>query len=316
MMKENSIEVNHISKGYSGRKILDDISFNVSKGSIHGFLGPNGAGKSTTIKIICGLLSADSGDVEVCGKSIFKSNKFKKQIGVLPENPPLYLDMLVRDYLSFVLDLYFKTNKKEKIDKVLEQVGIQNVSNRLIGNLSKGYKQKVGIAQALVTEPEILILDEPTVGLDPHAVIEIRELIQNLKKENTILLSSHQLHEVGLICDEITIINQGKILESGSMDKVMNSLNRSTYIEIVSDHLIKEIFSSLVDSSLITHFTKMNDTTVRVFPDEDVESDQISRVLFESGMKIKHFENKKMDLEELFVQATKIKVQKIDSFDS
>ena len=143
--------------------------------------------------------------------------------------------MLVRDYLSFVLDLYDFTRKDERLDKVLEQVGIMNVSKRLIGNLSKGYKQKVGIAQALVTDPEILILDEPTVGLDPHAVIEIRELIQELKNEHTIILSSHQLHEVGKICDEITIINNGRILESGTMEKVMSSLNRPTYIDIITD---------------------------------------------------------------------------------
>jgi ABC-2 type transport system ATP-binding protein len=316
-MKKYSVEVDNICKGYSGRNILDNVSFKVSKGSIHGFLGPNGAGKSTTIKILSGLLSADSGNVIVCGESIFKDKSFKRKIGVLPENPPLFYDMTVRDYLEFVLELYDLDNKDKRINKVLAQVGIAEVSKRLIGNLSKGYKQKVGIAQALVTDPEVLILDEPTVGLDPHAVIEIRELITELKKDHTILLSSHQLHEIGMICDEITIINHGKILKTGNMEGILNSLNRSNYIEIITDEVKDGCYQTLVDSNLITRFTQISENHYRVYPEEDVGSDQISRIVFESGMNIKHFENKAMDLEEVFVHATKEeKVQHAKTIDS
>jgi ABC-type multidrug transport system ATPase subunit len=254
-MKDYSVEVDNICKGYSDRNILENVSFKVSKGSIHGFLGPNGAGKSTTIKIISGLLSSDSGSIKVSGQNIMDDMSFKRKIGVLPENPPLFYDMTVNDYLLFVLDLYDLDNKTRRLKKVLDQVGIFEVSSRLIGNLSKGYKQKVGIAQALITNPEILIFDEPTVGLDPHAVIEIRELITELKK--------------------------------------------------------------LVDSNFITRFTQVNGTHYRIYPEEDVESDQISRIIFESGMNIKHFENKTMDLEEVFVHATKEeKVQHAKTIDS
>lgn len=215
---ENAIEIKALTKEYPGRVALNEVTFNVKKGTIHGFLGPNGAGKSTTMKIIAGLITPTSGECVSHGA-----------IGFLPEIPPVYKDMVVRDYLSFVFDLYTtdaneKKSKKELIQIISDKVGLANVLDRLIGNLSKGYQQRVGIAQALMQKPAIIILDEPTVGLDPVAIGEIRNLILELKKDHTILFSSHQLQEVEHLCTDITLINQGKIVISGTMSEILSSL--------------------------------------------------------------------------------------------
>ena len=214
---ETAIVIDNLSKDYPGRCALDGISFQVKKGSIHGFLGPNGAGKSTTMKIISGLINPTKGHFQVNGK-----------IGFLPEHPPVYPNMSVYDYLSFILSIYEKNSSQKKNEDTLFQVikktGLAEVQTRLIGNLSKGYQQRVGIAQAIVHSPEIIILDEPTVGLDPVAIAEIRSLILELKNEHTILFSSHQLHDVELLCSDITLINRGKIVVSGKMDDILGNL--------------------------------------------------------------------------------------------
>jgi ABC-2 type transport system ATP-binding protein len=218
-----AIQLDQVSKEYPGILALDQVSFNVRKGCIHAFLGPNGAGKSTTMKIITGLLTPTSGRVEVSAS-----------VGFLPENPPLYPTMKVQDYLQFARDL--KTlrgesrSQPQELGEILEKTGLQAVSNRLIGNLSKGYRQRVGIAQALVANPEIVILDEPTVGLDPQAIMEIRELILALKKDHTIMLSSHQLHEVEQICTDVTIIQKGRIVSSGSLKEIQKQFQTTQII--------------------------------------------------------------------------------------
>ena len=208
------IEVSHLVKSYGNKRAVDDLSFHVEKGQIYGFLGPNGAGKSTTMNIITGYLAPTSGDVKIDGHDIMAEPKeVKKHIGYLPEMPPLYQEMTVMEYLRFVAQLKKIPAKKRKdcIDAAMEKTGISEVNQRLIRNLSKGYKQRVGLAQALLGEPEVIILDEPTVGLDPKQIIEIRELIRGLKDKHTVILSSHILSEVSAICDQILIISKGKL---------------------------------------------------------------------------------------------------------
>lgn len=208
------IEVSHLVKSYGNKRAVDDLSFHVEKGQIYGFLGPNGAGKSTTMNIITGYLAPTSGDVKIDGHDIMaEPEEAKKHIGYLPEMPPLYQEMTVMEYLRFVAQLKKIPAKKRKdcIDAAMEKTGISEVNQRLIRNLSKGYKQRVGLAQALLGEPEVIILDEPTVGLDPKQIIEIRELIRGLKDKHTVILSSHILSEVSAICDQILIISKGKL---------------------------------------------------------------------------------------------------------
>jgi ABC-2 type transport system ATP-binding protein len=208
------IEIQNLTKRYGQIKAVNNLNFTVEKGEILGFLGPNGAGKSTTMNIITGYLPSSEGSVKVCGYDIMESPKeVKKRIGYLPEQPPVYMDMTVKDYLNFVSDLKLvdKKQRKSQISDIMELVKITDHRNRLIKNLSKGYKQRVGLAQALVGSPEVLILDEPTVGLDPKQIIEIRKLIKALGKEHTIILSSHILPEVSAVCERVVIINKGEI---------------------------------------------------------------------------------------------------------
>ena len=207
------VEIKNLVKKYGNKYALDDISFTINSGEIAGFLGPNGAGKSTTMNIVTGYLASTSGTVVVDGKDIFENPlEAKKLIGYLPEQPPLYVDMTVQEYLNFVFELKGCTlNKQKHIDEICTITKIISVRHRLIKNLSKGYKQRVGIAQALIGNPPIIIFDEPTVGLDPKQIIEIRNLIRSLGKQHTVILSTHILQEVQAVCDRIVIINKGKI---------------------------------------------------------------------------------------------------------
>lgn len=208
------IEVKNLCKKYANKTALNDVSFSVKEGEILGFLGPNGAGKSTTMNIITGYLSADNGTVIIDGEEIFENPSFvKSKIGYLPEIPPLYPDMTVVKYLEFIFDLKnIKLNKKDHINEICDFLSISDVKERLIKNLSKGYKQRIGFASALIGYPPVLILDEPTVGLDPKQIIEIREFIKKLGKKHTVILSSHILSEVQAICDRVVVINNGQIV--------------------------------------------------------------------------------------------------------
>ncbi len=218
------IELKSVTKVFGDKVALDNLSFTVNDGEIMGFLGPNGAGKSTTMNIITGYLSATSGEVSVNGADIFEQSEMaKKNIGFLPEQPPLYVDMTVWEYLSFVCNIKgYRGNKKEHIDSICEKTGITHVKKRVIRNLSKGYRQRVGIAQALVGDPKVLIFDEPTVGLDPVQIIEIRELIRSLGRSHTVILSTHILPEVQAVCDRIVIINKGKIVADEKTDELID----------------------------------------------------------------------------------------------
>ena len=224
------IEIRDLVKVYGTKKAVNGISFTVEDGEVLGFLGPNGAGKSTTMNIITGYLSSTSGSVKVNGYDILENpEEAKKCIGYLPELPPLYLDMTVLEYLNFICDLKKvpKADRKVQLAKILSMVKITDVAERLIGNLSKGYKQRVGIAQALVGNPDILILDEPTVGLDPNQIREIRKLIRLLAKNHTVIISSHILPEIQAVCDRVVIINNGKVAAIDTINDLSKRLSDS-----------------------------------------------------------------------------------------
>lgn len=215
-----SIEVKNLTKIYGEQKAVNNISFTVNKGEIVGFLGPNGAGKSTTMKIITGYLQPDEGSATVCGIDVKTSPlEAKARIGYLPEANPLYYDMYIREYLDLIADIHGVKNRKDKIDAVIKTVGLTLESKKRIGQLSKGYKQRVGLAAALIHDPQVLILDEPTTGLDPNQIIEIREVIKTLGQNKTVLFSSHILQEVEAICDRVIIINRGVMVAN---DKLSN----------------------------------------------------------------------------------------------
>ena len=229
------IEVKNLVKKYGNHTAVDHLNFTIEEGHVYGFLGPNGAGKSTTMNIMTGYLGATEGEVLINGHDILKEpEEAKKQIGYLPELPPLYLEMTVREYLEFVAELkgIAKNKREESINEVEKMVKIWEVENRLIRNLSKGYRQRVGLAQAVLGFPKIIILDEPSVGLDPKQIIEIRELIRQLAKKHTVILSSHILAEVREVCDYILIISKGKLVASDTPENLERNLGDSDLIEI------------------------------------------------------------------------------------
>ena len=230
----NVIEIAGFTKKYGNKTAVNNISFSVQKGEILGFLGPNGAGKSTTMNMLTGYISADGGTASVCGYNILtQPNEAKQKIGYLPEQPPLYFDMTVTEYLNFVYNLKKATaDRKSHLTEVMATVGLTNVKDRLIKNLSKGYKQRVGLAQALIGDPKILILDEPTVGLDPQQIIEIRNLIKGLGKKHTIIFSSHVLSEVSAVCERVLIINKGKIVATDTPDNLSKQLQGANRLQI------------------------------------------------------------------------------------
>ena len=229
------IEVKNLVKKYGNHTAVDHLNFTIEEGHVYGFLGPNGAGKSTTMNIVTGYLGATEGEVLINGHDILKEpEEAKKQIGYLPELPPLYMEMTVREYLEFVAELkgIAKNKREESINEVEKMVKIWEVENRLIRNLSKGYRQRVGLAQAVLGFPKIIILDEPSVGLDPKQIIEIRELIRQLAKKHTVILSSHILAEVREVCDYILIISKGKLVASDTPENLERNLGDSDLIEI------------------------------------------------------------------------------------
>lgn len=230
------IEINHLVKKYGSHVAVDDLSLTVEPGKIYGFLGPNGAGKSTTMNIITGYLAATSGEVKINGFDVLKQpEEAKKCVGYLPELPPLYMDMTVKEYLDFVAELkkIEKSLRAGYVKEVMKITKTEEVSGRLIRNLSKGYRQRVGFAQAVLGYPEILILDEPTVGLDPKQIIEIRDLIKELGKKHTIILSSHILSEISAVCDHVFIISHGKLVASDSTENLLERMTGAQEIELL-----------------------------------------------------------------------------------
>lgn len=236
-----SIEVNNLVRIYGAQRAVDNISFSLRKGEIVGFLGPNGAGKSTTMKMITGYLAPNEGAATVSGVNV-QSDPIaaKKKIGYLPEANPLYYDMYVKEYLGFIADVHGIKNKKERITEIINTVGLTAESRKKTGQLSKGYKQRVGLAAALLHDPEVLVLDEPTSGLDPNQVIEIREVIRKLGRDKTVLFSSHILQEVEALCERVIIINKGKLVA----DEKLSALKESH-----GDSSLEEVFRNLTTNN-------------------------------------------------------------------
>ncbi|NTE00548.1 ATP-binding cassette domain-containing protein [Agrobacterium tumefaciens] len=228
-----SISVRNLSKHYDTQKAVDSISFEAMPGRILGFLGPNGAGKSTTMRMLTGYLTPTSGVAEVSNKNIIsQSIEAKKHIGYLPENTPLYIDMYVKEFLHFVGQTYALNNLSNRVEEVIKLVGLTPEQHKKIGMLSKGYRQRVGLAQAIIHDPEVLILDEPTSGLDPNQLVDIRALIKELGKNKTVIISTHIMQEVEAICDDIIIINKGKIVANDSLEGIKKAYNQDSLEDI------------------------------------------------------------------------------------
>ena len=299
-----SISVNNLSKHYGSQKAVNQISFTVNKGEIVGFLGPNGAGKSTTMKMITGYLEADSGTIEVCGLPVKEDGiATKKKIGYLPEANPLYADMYVREYLLFIAGIHQVSDSKARIEEVIRLVGLTPESNKKIGQLSKGYKQRVGLAAALVHDPEVLILDEPTSGLDPNQIVEIREVIKKLGQDKTVLFSSHIMQEVEAICNRVIIINKGNIVAD---DKLQN-LQRST----TANQVITVEFKVPVDIQLLRKLEEIIDVTksqsavfsIRCTNAESVKK-QLLQLSIEKNLDIISLQSETQHLESIFKSLT------------
>lgn len=234
-----SIKVSQLTKTYDEQHAVNNISFEIKKGEIVGFLGPNGAGKSTTMKMLTGFVEATTGEASVCEISVTEDPlEVRKRIGYLPEHNPLYLDMYIKEYLNFVAKINHLSNAKKRIEEIIELTGLSVEKNKKIKKLSKGYRQRVGLAQAMLHDPEVLILDEPTTGLDPNQIVEIRKLIKNIGKEKTVILSSHIMQEVQAICSRVIIINQGEIVADDSIDNIQARFDGESLIQISFDKAI------------------------------------------------------------------------------
>lgn len=304
-----AINLKGITKVYPGITALNGIDLQVKKGTIHGFIGPNGAGKSTTMKIIAGLIPPTEGSVEVDGIDALKNpNDLRGRIGLLPEQPPLYYGMKVEDYLQFCQDINDVSGKSSLdrsglLKKIIDRCRLHDVKGRLIGNLSKGYKQRVAMAQALVYGADIIILDEPTVGLDPNAIADVRGLIEELKEEHTILLSTHQLHEVARICDEVTIIDKGTILRTGPLVSIQSEFSAYKTYEALMKKLGDSLKKQLMAKDFVQGFDVLDHIEgellrIRIKGDEDVRS-TLTTLLSNEGALLE-FKEKKMELEEVF----------------
>ncbi len=305
------IEVKHLSKHYGEKKAVEDISFTGEDGIILGFLGPNGAGKSTTMNMLTGYISATGGQALINGIDILKDPmKAKEQIGYLPEIPPLYIDMTVREYLDFIYDLKkCKSPREQHIKQICNLVKITDVYERVIKHLSKGYKQRVGLAQALIGNPPILILDEPTVGLDPHQIIEIRELIKRLGEKHTVILSSHILSEIQAVCDKIVILNNGRVAANDTTENISSALSNDHKMTVRIEGEKEKIAEEIDSLAGVVKVDRGLEKEQGVY-EFDIETDgtDIRRVLFKSvvdnGWKLLGLKTSELTLEDIFLKIT------------
>ncbi len=304
------IEINNLVKKYGDHVAVDDLSLTVEPGKIYGFLGPNGAGKSTTMNIITGYLGATSGEVKINGHDIFKEpEEAKKCIGYLPEIPPLYVDMTVREYLDFVAELkkLEKSLRKRYVEEAMETTGITDVANRMIRNLSKGYRQRVGFAQAILGYPEIIILDEPTVGLDPKQIIEIRELIRKLGEKHTVILSSHILTEISAVCDHVFIISKGKLVASDATENLVSLMSGAQEIEVTvrtdASEAQKELASITEVSKVEVKNEDAGELIVYAKKGADVR-ESVFRALAEKHFAVLEMHTIEKSLEDVFLEIT------------
>ena len=296
-----SIEVQNISKSYGAQKALDNVSFSVKKGEIVGFLGPNGAGKSTLMKILTTYINSDEGKASVNGNDVTDNQKAVQQsVGYLPEHNPLYLDLYVREYLEFNADVYKVA--KSRIEEVIQLTGLTAESHKKIGQLSKGYRQRVGLATALLHNPDVLILDEPTTGLDPNQLVEIRNVIKNVGKNKTVFLSTHIMQEVEAICDRVIIINNGKIVTDKKLDKLVSDIVEQV-IEVEFDRAIDEaLFSKLSD--LKTFKNTHDNVWELIFETEEDKRPSVFDFAQENGLRALQLSLKSKNLEQIFREKT------------
>ncbi len=300
-----SVRVQGLTKYYGDQAALDHISFEAHKGEVLGFLGPNGAGKTTTMKILTCFLPQTEGTAEVCGFDVMKdSMEIKRRIGYLPEGNPLYKDMYIKEYLEFVGNIYKVPALKKRIEEMIERTGLGPERHKMIGQLSKGYRQRVGLAQAMIHDPEVLILDEPTSGLDPNQLVEIRQLVKDLGKEKTIILSTHIMQEVQAICDRVVIINQGKIVADDPIAVLREKVKgfKVLYIE----------FSAKIDAKELKALTNvkkvdvLSPTSFHVFSDSDKDIRPVlSGFASEKGYTLLEMRTEMSSVEDIFQQLTK-----------
>ena len=306
------IELQSVNKFYGAVQVLRDISFTVNRGEIVGFLGPNGAGKTTTMRILNGFLPATSGRAVVAGHAVDREPlAAKRALGYLPENVSLYNDMTVREYLRFVAEAKKVQSRdlRSKLEKVTAQCGLEKVSNRLIGALSKGYRQRVGLAQAIVNDPQVLIMDEPTTGLDPAQIIEIRELISSLAGEHTIILSTHILPEVSAVCKRVIIINEGRIVAEDSLDNLTGGSGRGGSVTVRVENLTPELESSLAALNGVSAVRRGGpaaaDGAIELLVLAEREADirrAVAETVVGSGAGLLELRPNRLSLEEIFMQ--------------
>ena len=298
-----SISISNLSKNYGTQKAVNNISFNVNKGEIVGFLGPNGAGKSTTMKMITGYLNADAGNIQVCGIDASQNNiESKKKIGYLAEANPLYSEMYVREYLLFTAGVHQLKNKKERTEEIIKTVGLTLEANKKIGQLSKGYKQRVGLAAALIHEPEVLILDEPTSGLDPNQIIEIRNVIKALAKDKTVLFSSHILQEVEAICDRVIIINKGNIVADDSLQNLQLAKAGQQFVSVTFQENID--INDLQNLEAALNISTAGNTFRIQTNDAENLRKQILKLSIDKNLNIVSLQNQSNSLEDIFRDLT------------
>lgn len=306
------IEVENLVKRYGNHTAVDHLSFHVEKGQIYGFLGPNGAGKSTTMNIITGYLASNEGKVLINGHDILEEpEEAKKSIGYLPEQPPLYMDMTVKECLLFTAELkeVQKAEREEMITDIMDLLSLKDVKDRLVKNLSKGYRQRVGLGQALIGNPEILILDEPTVGLDPKQIIEIRSLIKDLSIEHTVILSSHILSEVSAICDQIMIISHGRLVACDTPENLGRSMEGKTTLELRvldPEDRVASLFEEKLDNHVLAKGKREDDVwsgTLQVEGSEDIRP-ELFYMLADVKCPILELHQEQMSLEDIFLELT------------
>lgn len=307
------IEVKNLVKKYGEHVAVNDLSFKIEKGKIYGFLGPNGAGKSTTMNIITGYLAPTSGEVIVNGHNIYdEPEEAKKCIGYLPEIPPVYLEMTPKEYLEFSADLkgIKKADKQKMIDEVVELAGIKDVYNRLIKNLSKGYRQRVGVAQAILGYPEIIILDEPTVGLDPKQIMDMRDLIRGLSKKHTVILSTHIMQEVSALCDEVLIIAHGELIAKDTPDNLSKHVTGTNTVELLvkaPDYKVKAVLNRMNSINKFEIDNDVVDECTKVYVSSSVENDIREELFYNfanAKCPIMSMQYSNMSLEDVFIKVT------------
>ncbi|MFT5749803.1 MAG: ABC-2 type transport system ATP-binding protein [Ancylomarina sp.] len=297
-----SIQVKEVSKFYGKQKALDNLSFEISDAEVVGFLGPNGAGKSTMMKIITGFIPQSSGDVFVNDLNVMEhSLEIRKQIGYLPENNPLYLDLYVKEYLEYVAGIYkLGSKKKQRVNEMIELTGLGLEQKKKIGALSKGYRQRVGLAQALIHDPKVLILDEPTTGLDPNQLVEVRQLIQNIGKEKTVMFSTHIMQEVEATCERVLIINKGKLVADQSSNGILSVKEAYVFDLQFTSTVSKEQFQSIAG---ITHIHNLTNNRYQIFAKADVR-EQIFQMAVSNQLVLIEMKSQERNLESIFHELT------------